>query len=65
MKTVLALTATAALLVLATAGPAAAQSGACDRKCLEGFVDRYLDAVVQHDPKAVPLAANVRFTENG
>jgi hypothetical protein len=65
MKTVLALTVTAAWLVLASGGPAAAQSGACDRKCLEGFVDRYLDAVVRHDPKAVPLAANVRFTENG
>ena len=42
-----------------------AQSGACNRACLEGFVDRYLDALVKHDPSAVPLAANVRFTENG
>jgi hypothetical protein len=64
MKTVLALAAVAALLALGVDRPAAAQ-GACDRKCLEGFVDRYLDAVVKHDPKAVPLAANVRFTENG
>lgn len=64
MKTVLALAAVAALLALGIGRPAAAQ-GACDRKCLEGFVDRYLDAAVKHDPKAVPLAANVRFTENG
>jgi hypothetical protein len=42
-----------------------AQPGACDRQCLEGFVDRYLDAVSKHDASAVPLAANVRFTENG
>ena len=65
MKTVLALAATGAMLALSSAGPAAAQSGSCDRKCLEGFVDRYLDAAVKHDPKAVPLAADVRFTENG
>jgi len=42
-----------------------AQSSACDRQCLEGFVDRYLDALMKHDGQAVPLAANVRFTENG
>jgi hypothetical protein len=40
-------------------------SGACDRACLEGFVDRYLDALIAHDPKLLPLARNVRFTENG
>jgi hypothetical protein len=38
---------------------------ACDRACLEGFVDRYLDALVAHDPKRLPLASGVRFTENG
>jgi hypothetical protein len=37
----------------------------CDRACLEGFVDRYLAAVAADDPSAVPLARNVRFTENG
>ena len=37
----------------------------CDRACLEGFVDRYLSAVIADDPSAVPLARNVRFTENG
>ncbi|HLI83185.1 MAG TPA: hypothetical protein VKV17_04660 [Bryobacteraceae bacterium] len=39
--------------------------GACDRTCLEGFVDQYLDAMGKHDPKSLPLARNVRFTENG
>ncbi|MBZ5575082.1 MAG: nuclear transport factor 2 family protein [Acidobacteriia bacterium] len=43
----------------------AVAEGNCDRACLEGFVDRYLDAMVAHNPKAVPLAPNVRFTENG
>ena len=37
----------------------------CDRACLEGWVDRYFAAVTADDPRAVPLAQNVRFTENG
>jgi hypothetical protein len=41
------------------------KNGACDRACLERLVDQYLDAVTAHDPKLVPLAKNVKFTENG
>jgi len=37
----------------------------CDRACLEGFVEQYLDAAIAHDPKLLPLSANVKFTENG
>lgn len=44
---------------------AAAQKSSCNRACLTGYVDRYLEALVKHDPKAAPLAANARFTENG
>lgn len=40
-------------------------TSACDRTCLEGFVDRYLDAVIDDAPDQVPLAENVRFTEDG
>ena len=40
-------------------------SGPCDRACLEGFVDQYLDAVIAHDPKRLPLSPNAKFTENG
>ena len=40
-------------------------AGSCDRACLEGWVDRYFAAVTADDPRAVPLAQNVRFTENG
>jgi len=40
-------------------------AGECDRACLENFVDSYIDAMVSHDPSNVPLADNVRFTENG
>ena len=40
-------------------------TGPCDRECLNGFVDQYLDALVKHDTKLVPLTKNVKFTENG
>jgi len=52
-------------LLLLSCGLAAGQGGPCDRECLNGFVDQYLDAVVKHDPKLVPLTRNVKFTENG
>jgi hypothetical protein len=38
---------------------------ACDRACLEGFVDKYMDALVAHDPKLAPLAKTLKNTENG
>ena len=37
----------------------------CDQACLESFADRYIDSMVRHDPSSVPLADDVRFTENG
>jgi hypothetical protein len=37
----------------------------CDRACLEGFVNQYLDALAAHDASKLPLAANARYTENG
>jgi hypothetical protein len=53
-------------LGLSVAGFAAAQqAGPCDRACLDGFIDQYLDAVVKHNPKLVPLTPNVKYTENG
>jgi len=42
-----------------------AATGACDRACLQGFVEQYLDAWVARDPTRLPLAPNVRYTENG
>jgi hypothetical protein len=37
----------------------------CDRACLVGIMDGYMNAIFKHDPKAVPpLAINVRMTEN-
>src|SRR6267154_2249721 len=48
-----------------TVAPASAQAAVCDRACLEGTVDRFLDAFVKHDPTLVPLTRTVKFTENG
>lgn len=36
----------------------------CDRACLEGLVDQYLAALAAHDPKRLPLSADVMYTEN-
>jgi hypothetical protein len=45
---------------------AAAQSAApCDRACLTGFVDGYLAALAARDTARLPLAAEIKFTENG
>jgi hypothetical protein len=44
------------------AGPAA--SATCDRECLRGFMTQYLNAMVAHNPGTLPLADNVRFTED-
>jgi hypothetical protein len=40
------------------------KSTTCDRECLRGFVTQYLNALVAHKPADLPLAANVRFTED-
>ncbi len=50
---------------LALPGAVSAQQGTCDRTCLTGIADRYLQALAAKDPKQVPLAANVKYTENG
>jgi hypothetical protein len=54
--------------LLPGARTATAQEGSavamCDRACLEGYLNRYLDALVKHDPASAPMARNARFTEN-
>jgi hypothetical protein len=56
------LIALASALLLATCSALARDN--CDKACLEGMADRYRTAYVKHDTKAVPIAKNVRFTEN-
>src|SRR6266478_2119492 len=38
---------------------------ACDRTCLENFVDQYLEALIAHNPAKVPLSPRVKMTEDG
>jgi hypothetical protein len=61
--------AVAAALVLSASASAATPFGggvtpACDRACMTGIVDRYLAALVRHDPTGLPLNRDVKFTEN-
>ena len=55
-------------LALGTAAPAQTVGGGvappCDRACMTGLVDRYLEALVRHDPTGLPLNRDVKFTEN-
>jgi hypothetical protein len=36
----------------------------CNRACLENLIDQYLAALVAHDPKRLPLSADVVYSEN-
>jgi hypothetical protein len=36
----------------------------CDRQCLVDLMQKYLGALVKHDPKSLPFAEKVKFTEN-
>jgi hypothetical protein len=51
-------------VLASTANAADSKSAPCDRECLRGFIEQYLNAVVAHKPSDLPLAANVRFTED-
>ena len=47
----------------APAAKPAAKAMACSRACLVDIMQRYVDALPRHSAKGLPLAANVRFTE--
>ena len=46
------------------ASPQATSGGSCDRECLRGFITQYLNAMVEHNPRALQTAPNARFTED-
>lgn len=50
-----------AILVGASTGPIPLR---CDRAGLEKVMDDALAAIAAHDPKRVPLSADVKYTEN-
>lgn len=49
-------------LFLLSTPPAFAQP--CDKACLEDIADQYRAAYLAHDPSAVSISENVRFSEN-
>src|SRR6476659_5245187 len=53
------------LCILSAAASALAAERPCDRACLNGVLDQYLNAVIKHDPSAAPLFVGFRQTENG
>ena len=40
-------------------------SNSCDRTCLEGYVDRYMDAMLENNPSLDLFSRDCKFTENG
>jgi len=54
----------AGVLVLAAMTTSGAQAADCDRACLKSMITKYVDAMVAHEPSRLPLAANMRFTED-
>jgi hypothetical protein len=38
---------------------------ACDKPCLLGFLQMYLDAMLAHDPSTLPVSDNLKYTEQG
>ena len=42
-----------------------ADKPACDRACLENYINRYLTAMLAHEPDPELFARDVKFTENG
>jgi hypothetical protein len=67
-STVAALTLASAVLTGYLAARLNASTGPiplnCDRACLEGLVNQYLAALVQHDPRGLPVSEDVMYTEN-
>ena len=54
--------------ILCAANALAAQTSppsmTCDRACLKGVIDQYLNALVAHDPTRAPLAPDARFAQD-
>ena len=52
------------VMMMAVGTASASAQEACDRACLRTMLDQYLNAVIKHDPAAVPLVVGFRQTEN-
>jgi hypothetical protein len=64
------LLAAAALVPTIPARPASAKAASrsdqpvCDRACLEGIANKYLEAMVAHDPSRAPLSPTVKYAQD-
>jgi hypothetical protein len=62
---IVAVAVVASIVILGASGTVfAAQDSKCNRQCLVDMMQRYLTALVKHDPKAVPFAKEVKFVES-
>jgi hypothetical protein len=59
------LVAVLSVLSMTALAQAPVKKPACDRACLEGYMDRYLKAMLEQNVSNDLFARNVRFTENG
>jgi hypothetical protein len=62
MKTLSLIALAACVLVLTSLNGVAAVE--CDRACLSSLATRYIDSLVAHDTRILPLSDRVRFTED-
>jgi hypothetical protein len=65
MRNALLIVAALTSLTVAASRPVSAQTAACDRECLRSTMTTFLYALVGHDAGKVPVAAEVRVTEDG
>jgi hypothetical protein len=63
IQRLIAIPASIGLFLLASA-PAMAAAPACDRTCLTGMIDQYVEALLAQNPRRLPVASQVRFTED-
>lgn len=63
MKASACISVSVAALLLGCA--AVAEAAGCDRACLNGIAEQYLQAMVAHDPAKAPFAPQFKFTEMG
>jgi hypothetical protein len=54
----------AGILCIAGLAPGAALAQDCNRACLTSLMTQFIDALVAHDPSGLPLADDVRYTED-
>jgi hypothetical protein len=52
------------ILSVLSLSPSPALAQQCDRACLTGLMTQFVGALVAHDPSRLPLAKDVRYTED-